>query len=377
MRKFRTVFMRGGTSKGCMFLKDDLPADRGQWDHIFLQAMGDPDPKQIDGMGGTVSSNNKIVIVWKSELPDVDVEYLVGQVIVGKSQVDYKSNCGNMTAAVGPYAIEEGLIPAVEPIATGRMLNHNTGKRIDITVPCENNTFALDGDCQIAGVDGTCAELKVNFLNPAGSKTGTLLPTGNTLDVLSIPGHGDIEATILDISNPMVLVRAEDIGLTGSELPDDINQNQAVSDLLEKIRGTAACLMGFAKDLDDARDNSPAVPKVGMVTTPKSYADISGQPTQQQEMDLCARVISVFKCHKACPLTSASAISVAAFVPGSLVQRIVTVGDWNQGVRIGHPSGVMKMYPSLVQNGDSTDVPGVAVQRTARRIMDGMVYIRD
>lgn len=377
MRKFRTVFMRGGTSKGCMFLKDDLPADRNQWDRIFLQVMGDPDPKQIDGMGGTVSSNNKIVIVWKSELPDVDVEYLVGQVIVGKSQVDYKSNCGNMTAAVGPYAIEEGLIPAVESIATVRMLNHNTGKRIDITVPCENGTFAQEGDCQIAGVDGTCAELKVNFLNPAGSKTGSLLPTGNTLDLLHIPGHGDIEATILDISNPMVLVRAEDIGLTGTELPDALNQNQIVSDLLEKIRGAAACLMGFAKDLDDARDNSPAVPKVGMVTTPKSYTDISGQLTQQQEMDLCARVISVFKCHKACPLTSASAISVAAFLPGSLVQHIATLNDWREGIRIGHPSGVMKMYPSLVQNGDSTEVPGVAVQRTARRIMDGTVYIRD
>lgn len=338
MRKFRTVFMRGGTSKGCMFLKDDLPADRNQWDRIFLQVMGDPDPKQIDGMGGTVSSNNKIVIVWKSELPDVDVEYLVGQVIVGKSQVDYKSNCGNMTAAVGPYAIEEGLIPAVEPIATVRMLNHNTGKRIDITVPCENGTFAQEGDCQIAGVDGTCAELKVNFLNPAGSKTGSLLPTGNTLDLLHIPGHGDIEATILDISNPMVLVRAEDIGLTGTELPDALNQNQIVSDLLEKIRGAAACLMGFAKDLDDARDNSPAVPKVGMVTTPKSYTDISGQLTQQQEMDLCARVISVFKCHKACPLTSASAISVAAFLPGSLVQHIATLNDWREGIRIGTPA---------------------------------------
>lgn len=160
--------------------------------NIFLQCMGDPDPKQIDGLGGTVSSNNKIVIVWKSEEPGVDVEYLVGQVIVGKSQVDYKSNCGNMTAAVGPYAVEEGMVDIVEPITTVRMLNRNTDKYINVTVPIdpETKTFAQEGDCAIAGVDGTAAELKVNFLNPAGAKTGKLLPTGNPKDVLDIPGFG-------------------------------------------------------------------------------------------------------------------------------------------------------------------------------------------
>lgn len=227
--------------------------------------MGDPDPKQIDGLGGTVSSNNKIVIVWKSEEPGVDVEYLVGQVIVGKSQVDYKSNCGNMTAAVGPYAVEEGMVDIVEPITTVRMLNRNTDKYINVTVPIdpETKTFAQEGDCAIAGVDGTAAELKVNFLNPAGAKTGKLLPTGNPKDVLDIPGFGPIEATILDVSNPMVLVRAEDIGLTGRELPEEVNSNKAASEILEKIRGAACCKMGFAKDLEDATSNSPAVPKVG------------------------------------------------------------------------------------------------------------------
>ena len=245
-----------------------LPEDRKEWDNIFLQCMGDPDPKQIDGLGGTVSSNNKIVIVWKSKEPGVDVEYLVGQVIVGKSQVDYKSNCGNMTAAVGPYAVEEGMVDIVEPITTVRMLNRNTDKYINVTVPIdpETKTFAQEGDCAIAGVDGTAAELKVNFLNPAGAKTGKLLPTGNPKDVLDIPGFGPIEATILDVSNPMVLVRAEDIGLTGRELPEEVNSNKAASEILEKIRGAACCKMGFAKDLEDATSNSPAVPKVGFFT---------------------------------------------------------------------------------------------------------------
>ena len=379
MRKFKTVFMRGGTSKGCMFLREDLPEDRSQWDPIFLQVMGNPDPKQIDGMGGTVSSNNKIVIVWKSEEKDVDVEYLVGQVIVGKSQVDYKSNCGNMTAAVGPFAVEEGLLTITQPITTVRMLNRNTDKYINVTVPIDpqTGTFAQDGDCHIAGVDGTAAELKVNFLNPAGSKTGKLLPTGNVLDVLDIPGFGKIEASILDVSNPMVLVRAEDIGMKGTELPEEINSNTEVSALLEKIRGTAACMMGFAKDLEDATANSPAVPKVGFFTAPVTFTDIAGEQVEASDMDLCARVISVFKCHKACPLTSASSISVAAQLEGSIIEKTLGMpGNASGCVRIGHPSGVMTMSPDIVRQDGELKLPGVAVQRTARRIMDGTVYVR-
>ena len=380
MRKFRTVFMRGGTSKGCMFHREDLPADRSEWDSIFLQAMGDPDPKQIDGLGGTVSSNNKIVIVWKSEEPDVDVEYLVGQVIVGKSQVDYKSNCGNMTAAVGPYAVEEGMVEITEPVTTVRMLNRNTDKYINVTVPIdpETKTFAQDGDCAIAGVDGTAAELQVNFLNPAGAKTGKLLPTGHVIDDLAIPGFGTIQATIVDVSNPMVLVQAEDIGMKGTELPEEINGNARVCEILEKIWGTAACMMGFAKDLEDAAANSPAVPKVGFFAKPVTFTDIAGQTVEASDMDICARVISVFKCHKACPLTSASSISVAAFLEGSLLYQ--TLGAPKEGqktVRIGHPSGVMTMVPYIEKAGDEIKLPSVAVQRTARRIMEGTLYIRN
>ncbi len=378
MRAFKTVFMRGGTSKGCMFRKEDLPDDRLEWDSIFLQVMGDPDPKQIDGMGGTVSSNNKSVVVWKSEENDVDVEYLVGQVIVGKGLVDYKSNCGNMTAAVGPFAVEEGMVDIIKPITTVRMLNRNTDKYIHVTVPIdpETDTFAQDGDCSIAGVDGTAAELKVKFMDPAGSKTGVLLPTGKFLDVLEIPGFGPLEATIIDVSNPMVIVYAKDIGLTGTELPEEINSNEEISTLLEKIRGTACCRMGFAKNLEDATLNSPAVLKVGFVTNPKSYTDIAGQQVEAENMDICTRVISVFKCHKACPLTSASAISVAAALKGSVVDKVLRSMELVENVRIGHPSGIMTMYPELTEKNGELELPSVGVQRTARRIMDGTVYIR-
>ncbi|ONI41910.1 PrpF protein [Candidatus Epulonipiscium fishelsonii] len=370
--------MRGGTSKGCMFLKEHLPSDQKEWDKIFLQVMGDPDPKQIDGMGGTVSSNNKVVIVWKSEEENVDIEYLVGQIIVGKSQVDFKSNCGNMTAAVGPFAVEEGLVEVTGNSTTVKLLNRNTNKFINVEVPCENGSIAIEGDCKIAGVDGTDPELKVNFLNPAGAKTGVLLPTGKPLDILDIEGIGKIEATILDVSNPMVLVRAEEVGLKGTESPDEVNANKKASELLEKIRGTAACMMGFAKDLKDATDNSPAVPKVGVFTKPQAFKTIDNTNVLADEMDICVRVVSVFKCHKACPLTSASSISVAAFLEGSLINKdLGGVKEGQTNVRIGHPSGVMTMYPDIQIENDEIKLPGVAVQRTARRIMEGTVFIKD
>lgn len=376
MRKFKTVFMRGGTSKGCMFLESDLPA-REEWDDIFVQVMGSPDPKQIDGMGGCVSSNNKIVVVRKSTLPGVDVEYLVGQSIVGKAQIDYKSNCGNMTAATAPYAVEMGLVENLtEPVTTVHMFNLNTNKYIDVTVPVKNGQFDNEGDCAIAGVDGTAGELKVNFLDPAGAKTGKLFPTGKAKEMLTIP-DGEIEATILDVSNPIVLVRAEDLGLTGTELPAQVDAERAVSARLEAIRGAACVKMGFARNLADATENSPAVPKVGFVSASQDYTDISGKQVSGENMDICARVISVFKCHKACPLTAASAISVAAAVPGTIVHELARQTEPGR-VRIGHSSGVMTMFPYL-DNGakplDEIRVSGVAVQRTARRIMDGTVYI--
>ena len=379
MRKFPCVFMRGGTSKGCMFLSTDLPA-REEWDDIFVQAMGSPDPKQIDGLGGCVSSNNKIVVVTKSERPGIDVDYIVGQSIVGQSKIDYKSNCGNMTAATAPYAVEMGLVGHLtEPTTVVHMFNLNTNKKIDVEVPIKNGQFDNDGDCAIAGVDGTAGELKVNFLDPAGSKPGKLFPTNAPKETLDLGALGSIEATILDVSNPIVLVRAADLGIAGTELPAEVDANKELSAKLEAIRGAACVKMGFAKDLADATANSPAVPKVGFVAAPTAFTDISGKEVHADEMDVCARVISVFKCHKACPLTSASSISVAAFVPGTLVHELAASKPGQQTVRVGHPSGVMTMYPYLDDAAkplNEINVSGVAVQRTARRIMDGTLYIR-
>ncbi|MBS1480424.1 MAG: PrpF protein [Christensenellaceae bacterium] len=378
MRMFRTVYMRGGTSKGCMFLKEDLP-EREQWDDIFLQVMGNPDPKQIDGMGGTVSSNNKIVVMGRSNRSGIDADYLVGQVIVGKKQVDYASNCGNMTAAAAAYAVEAGLVfNLTEPVTTVHLYNENTDRRIDVMLPVRGGRFYNEGTCSIAGVDGTAGELRVGFLDPAGSKTGCLLPTGHVRDHLMLGDGSSIEATILDVSNPIVLVRAEDIGVTGLEMPDAIDHDKQLNERLERIRGAACVQMGFAEDLEDATKSSPAVPKVGFVARPGTYRDIAGKTVLRDEMDIAARVISVFKCHKACPLTSASAISVAAFLPGSVVAEMLQKApERGTPICIGHPSGIITMYPELDGDGTRMKVHSVAVQRTARRIMDGFVYIRD
>lgn len=380
MRKFPTVLMRGGTSKGLMFLERDLPA-REEWDDLFVQCMGSPDPKQIDGMGGCVSSNNKIVIVRKSDRPGIHVEYLVGQSIVGRSAIDYKSNCGNMTAAAAPFAVEMGLVEHLtEPTTMVHMFNLNTNKYIDVEVPIKNGEFDNQGQCAIAGVDGTAGELKVNFLNPAGSKTGKLFPTGTAREWLDLP-DGRIEATILDVSNPIVLVRAEDLGLTGGELPAQVDGDQALAARLEAIRGAACVRMGLASSPEDATANNPGVPKVGFVSEKRTFTDISGKKVQAEDMDVCARVISVFKCHKACPLTSASSISVAAFVPGTIVNEVCGgIRPGQETVRVGHPSGVMTMYPYLDDPAkplNDIKVSGVAVQRTARRIMDGTIYVRN
>ena len=376
MRKFPCVFMRGGTSKGCMFLREDLPG-REEWDDIFVQAMGSPDPKQIDGLGGCVSSNNKIVVVNKSSRPGVDVDYIVGQSIVGKARIDYKSNCGNMTAAAAPFAVEMGLVAHLtEPTTVVHMYNLNTDKYIDVEVPVKDGRFNNEGTCAIAGVVGTAGELKVNFLDPAGAKTGKLFPTGAAREWLDLGAFGTIEATILDVSSPIVLVRAEDLGVTGGESPAQVDGNAALSEKLEAIRGAACVKLGFAKDLRDATENSPAVPKVGFVSPAQDYTALDGSQAAAAQMDICTRVISVFQCHKACPLTAASAISVAARVPGTVVAELT--GAVSDSVRIGHPSGVMTMYPYVEgEQGDldKIQVSGVAVQRTARRIMDGTLYI--
>ena len=371
MRKFKAVLMRGGVCRGLIFKQEDLPADHAEWDRIFLQALGGPDAKQIDGVGGGVSSNSKAVVVSKSNRADVDIEYTSVQIVVGSTTVDYSANCGNMSAAVGPFAIEEGLVSATHPITEIRMLNLNTNKIVVNCVPTENGILSQDGDFCLDGIDGTAPRIELRFLNPAGAKTGRLLPTGHWVDRLHVEGFADIDATILDVSNPMVLVRAEDVGLMGTELPTEFESNEAAMTYLEAIRCTAAMKIGFGKTMQDARDNFSGVPKIAVFTAPQAYIDLTGRKLDASDMDICVRVLSVRQPHKASPFTSANAIAVAAVLSNTLPGAALNLAG-RTSVRIGHPSGVMHI-PLSITNGN---VDYVSIESTARRIMDGFIRIR-
>jgi len=375
--KIPCVYMRGGTSKGCMFLKSDLPEDRALWDELFLKVMGGPDPKQIDGLGGTVSSNNKVLIVSKSEQPDIDVDYLVAQVVVGEPVVDYSANCGNMTSAVGPFSIDRGLVKATDPVTKVRMLNLNTGKVIEEYVPTRNGHVEEEGDCAIAGIDGTGAELKVNFLNPAGAKSGKLLPTGQVADELDIEGLGRITVSAIDISNIFVFVDCADVGIRGDELPAALNSDRKLMNTLEEIRGKIAQKAGLVAHWQEAATATAGSPKLVLISPPTDYTDIAGRPVRQSDMDLCVRVVSVGAVHKASPLTGATAIGGAAFIPGCILRRHLTGRSLTDSVRFGHPSGVMKVYVDYENHNGEICFKGIAGQRTARKIMEGTVFTPD
>jgi len=324
-------------------------------------------------------SNNKIVVVSKSDRPGIDIDYLVGQVIVGKERVDYGANCGNMTAAVPLFAVDEGMAAVTEPCTTVHMRNLNTDSLITAVVRIDPDTHetALGGDCEIAGVDGTSAPIDISFIDPAGSKTAKLFPMGETIDVLDINGLGQIEVSVIDVMNPFVLVRAEDIGLKGTELPEQINADRCAMQRLEEIRATVSCMLGIANDLNEARENSPGVPKIGIFTSPTDYLDISGKIVKAEMTDICVRVLSVFKCHKACPLTAAGAIAALYAVDGTIINRARDDCADRIKVRIAHPSGVMEILTETERVGKDVSVKAIHSVRTARRIMDGTIYIRN
>jgi len=371
------VYMRGGTSKGAMFLKKDLPEDKRLWDDIFLKVMGGPDPKQIDGLGGTVSSNNKILIVSQSEQAGIDVDYLVAQVVVGEPVVDYSANCGNMTSAVGPFAISQGLVKTDIPVTKVRMLNLNTNKVIEEFVPTKDGVVEEAGDCAIAGIDGMGAELKVNFLNPAGAKTGKLFPTGKEADEIEVEGLGLISVSVIDISNVFVFVHSSDVGIKGDELPAKLNGDKKFLDTIERIRGTVAQKIGLVDRWQDAAAKTAGSPKLVILAPPMDYTDIAGRSVKKEDMDICVRVVSVGAVHKASPLTGATAIGGAAFIKDCIMQRYLGGKKLTDSLRIGHPSGVMKVYVDYEVVGGEIHFNGIAGQRTSRKIMEGYVYIRD
>jgi 2-methylaconitate cis-trans-isomerase PrpF len=374
MQKYPCVYMRGGTSKAVIFHEKDLPEDKSLWDDIFLKVMGTPDVKQIDGMGGTVSSTSKIAIVSPSDREGVDVNYTFKQVDIIIPRVDGSANCGNISSAIGPFAIDEGLVEAVEPITVVRVLNTNTNKIIEEHVRVKDKRAMVHGDEVIKGVPGTGSRIDMYFEQPGGAVTGKLFPTGNKKDIFDVPDFGCIEVTVIDCSNPIVFIRAKDLGIKGTELVE-LNNNKDVMEHIERIRCIAAEKCGFVDKWEDARTNSTSVPKVSIVSFPQDYEDMDGNNIKASDMDLCCRAVSVGKLHKAYPMTVAVGTGAAAKIPGTVVNEIACMSrNYSKDIIVlGHSSGTTEV--DMIMDGEEVLKGGVT--RTARRIMDGFVYVRD
>lgn len=371
MERYPCVYMRGGTSKAVIFHKKDLPEDRTLWADIFLKVMGTPDPKQIDGMGGTVSSTSKIAVIAPSQRADADVDYYFVQVDIKQPNVSDNLNCGNISSAVGPFAIDEGLVPAVEPVTTVRIYNENTKKIIESHVRVSNGKAEVYGDTEIDGVPGTGSPIDLYFDHPGGAATGKTFPTGKRMEILDIPGYGPIAATIADISNAAVFVRAADVGMSGVELME-LNENKEIMEHLERIRCIAAEKLGFVEHWEDARTKCTASPKIGILSAPQDYTGIGGKKINAQDMDICCRMISLGVMHKAYPMTYAIGTGVAAMLEGTIASEMAHLTHGSDQVVIGHASGCTVV--KVCMNGDEVEKAGII--RTARRIMDGHVYIR-
>lgn len=380
MRQYRlpAVFMRGGTSKAIMFRAEDLPGGRADWEPIFLSAIGSPDGngRQLDGMGGGISSLSKVCIIGPPSRPDADVDYTFAQVSVKQASVDWSGNCGNMSSAVGPFAVDEGLVKADGDEAVVRIHNTNTRKIIVSRFALEDGEAAVDGDFALPGVAGTGAPIRLEFLDPGGAGTGRLLPTGSARDFLEVPGIGRIEASMIDAANPGVFVRASDLGLGGNEMPGVLDEDAATLEKLEAIRRAASVRMGIARSADAAA-GIPGIPKVAIVSPPADANTLSGEPLPAEAMDFAVRMISVGQPHRAVPLTGAMCLAVASRIEGSIVHEVARQpASPDADIRIAQPSGLTVVGAKVERRGEDWAAEKAVVYRTARRLFDGTVYVR-
>lgn len=369
-------FMRGGTSKGLFFRAGDLPAERDRRDRFLLAAMGSPDPhgRQLDGMGGGVSSLSKAMIVARSARPGVDVEYAFAQVSVGDAFVDYGGNCGNLSAAVGVFAIEAGLVSPPDGPVTVRMLNLNGDKRVDCHLEIAGGHARVTGDTGIAGVAGTGAPIRLDFLEPGGATTGRLLPTGAPLDTLTLSDGSKVTASIVDASNLCVFVRAADLGLAGTELPSELRGRVTLMARLEEIRAQAAVAAGLAGSAREATRRFQAVPKIAMVAAAAEAPTLSGQRVRREDCNIQVRMLSMGLPHLAIPLTGALCVAVAARIPGTLAHECACPMPGGAALNIGHGSGVLPVWPAVTPGPEAARAERVSVVRTARVLMRGEVF---
>ncbi|MEI8598319.1 2-methylaconitate cis-trans isomerase PrpF [Vibrio sp. M60_M31a] len=380
--KVPATYMRGGTSKGVFFNLEDLPQEAqvagAARDKLLLRVIGSPDPyaKQIDGMGGATSSTSKTVIVSRSSQADHDVDYLFGQVSIDKPFVDWSGNCGNLSAAVGPFAIHAGLIPQdripENGVVTVRVWQVNISKTILIHVLIVNGFVQETGEFELDGVTFPAAEIQVDFVDPADGE-GSMFPTGNLVDDLVVPDVGTFNATFINAGIPTIFIDAESIGYQGTELQDDINNDDAALAMFESIRAHGALKMGLISELEEAQTRQHT-PKIAFVSKPKSYPSSSGKAVNDSDIDVLVRALSMGKLHHAMMGTAAVAIASAACVPGTLV-NLAAGGGEKESVTFGHPSGTLKVGAQAKQTEQGWVVQKAIMSRSARILMEGFVRV--
>jgi probable AcnD-accessory protein PrpF len=384
--KIPATYMRGGTSKGVFFRLQDLPQAAQQpgaaRDALLLRVIGSPDPygKQIDGMGGATSSTSKTVILSKSDRPDHDVDYLFGQVSIDKAFVDWSGNCGNLSAAVGAFAISGGLVDAAriprDGMAVVRVWQANIGKTIIAHIPMTNGEVQETGEFELDGVTFPAAEVMLEFMDPAAEEEGgggAMFPTGQLVDELEVPGVGTMKATMINAGIPTIFVNAEDIGYTGIELQDAINSDPKALARFELIRAHGALRMGLISHIDDAATRQHT-PKVAFVAKPAPYTSSAGKEVGATDVDLLVRAMSMGKLHHAMMGTAAVAIGTAAAIPGTLV-NLAAGGGARDAVRFGHPSGTLRVGAQATQQNGEWSVTKAVMSRSARVLMEGWVRV--
>lgn len=374
--KLPISIIRGGTSKGVYIQEKDLPTNKEEWDAILLRLMGSPDQKQIDGLGGSQSVTSKVAIISKSSNPDADVDYTFAQVSVDKPIVSYKGNCGNISSGVGPFAIEKGLVKAKKGITAVKVFNTNTQKLIIEEVQTPEEKVEYFGDFSIAGVPGSSAPIKLKFINPSGTLGNGLLPTNSPIDVLEIPNFGKINVSIIDCANPLVFIKARDIGLTGKENPNDLNSNEKILELLETIRGVAAVKLGILDDYKKSSWFTPGIPKMTFVAESDDYITSDGKEIKKENIDLLTRMMGMQKPHPSLAMTGAMCIAAGAIIPNSIVNQVLSKNCNTQFIRIGHPGGVLECGVDYKENGNNPIIEDTFGFRTANLLMEGIAYIR-
>ena len=375
--KIPCAIYRGGTSKPIFFLEKDLPRDPKTRDRVVLAAFGSPDLRQIDGLGGADPLTSKVAYIGPPTVPNTDINYTFGYVGIAQPVIDYTGNCGNTSAAAGPFALLRGLIKPKEPITKVRIYNTNTKKVIVAEFPVRGEEFVSEGDFRIDGAPGSGSKILLDFIDSGGSVTGKLLPTGKVKEEIKFPTVGTLTVSMVDAANPFVFVRGTDLGVQGNETLEEIAGNSVLLKKCEEIRSVVAEIMGIAKK-EEATRKSPGVPKIALVSPPTSYQSPKGK-VEASEVDIVARMTALQKLHKAFAVTGAVCLGTAAKVEGTIVNEIfrrVQPGN-PSAVRIGHPSGTIQVEIGIEKKNGSLELTKAALARTARLLMDGHVYVPD